>query len=271
MSKPKSTFRLFLIVIALWFIHFPVISQSVKNSGPTKTIRLLTIGNSFSNNACKYLSQIAASIPGYKIEITKANIGGCSLEKHANLIATCKKDNSTKPYNGNYCLVDMLKQGPYDIVTIQQLSLLSFKPESYQPYANTIVEFVKQHAPGAEIRIHQTWAYAEDCQRFEKLGISREEMHTGIVNSYQALADELNLEILPSGNAFYQASKKYPTIDLWSKDRYHASDYGCYLAGCVWFGELFGVSPQKVKFVPESIEPKSAERLRKIAVKVHSN
>ena len=259
------TLKTSFIILALWVGCIPTFSQTEKAVDRVKTISILTIGNSFSGNASKFLPQIVRSVPDCEVEITEANIGGSSLEQHANLIAACEKDRDTKPYQDTYCLVDLLKQGPYDIVTIQQLSLLSFDPESYQPYANTIVDFVKQHAPDAEIVIHQTWAYAEDCPRFEKLDITRDEMQMGIISSYRSLAKDLNLDILPSGNAFYLASQKYPKIDLWSKDRYHANENGSYLAGCIWFGKLFGISSQKVEFAPESIDKRTAKRLRKIA------
>jgi hypothetical protein len=95
----------------------------------------------------------------------------------------------------------------------------------------------------------------------------REEMHNGLVENYQVLAERYGLDLLPSGNAFYRATLENESIDLWMQDRYHANMNGCYLAGCVWFGKLFGVSPQKIEFVPEGMEPETARFLQKIAAK----
>jgi hypothetical protein len=103
-----------------------------QNTSETHTISILTIGNSFARNACQYLEEISNSVDEYKIEITRANIGGCSLEQHANLIDSCEKNASYKPYQGKYTLKELLKMHSYDFVTIQQVSSQSFKPESYE-------------------------------------------------------------------------------------------------------------------------------------------
>lgn len=50
-----------------------------------KTIRLLTVGNSFSRNALRFLPDIADSSGSVKFDIATASLGGCSLEKHFNL------------------------------------------------------------------------------------------------------------------------------------------------------------------------------------------
>ena len=47
-----------------------------------QTIRLLTIGNSFADNAITFLQPLAESTGRVRFEIGTANIGGCSLEKH---------------------------------------------------------------------------------------------------------------------------------------------------------------------------------------------
>ncbi len=80
--------------------------------------------------------------------------------------------------------------------------------------------------------------------------MSREDMHKGLVENYQILANRYNFEILPSGNSFYRATCEHESIDLWTQDRYHANMNGCYLAGCVWFGKMFGVSPAKDRICP---------------------
>tara|TARA_R110002049_G_scaffold38978_4_gene120407 strand:- start:10692 stop:11663 length:972 start_codon:yes stop_codon:yes gene_type:complete len=230
-----------------------------------ESIKILTIGNSFADNACKYLEQITESVEGYSIDITKANIGGASLGKHTNLIDKCKEDQNLKPYSGKYCLKELLSKNIYDYVTIQQVSTLSFKYESFQPYADSLVTFVKRYSPKSEIIVHQTWAYSPDSDRLKKWNMSREDMHTKLTINYQDLAGRYETFILASGKTFDKSFKRYPNINLWKDDSHHANDNGCYLAGCVWFGELFGVSPKKIKFYPESMDRKTSRRLKRIA------
>ncbi len=233
-----------------------------------KTIKVLTIGNSFADNACTYLKQIAESVPGCKVEFAKANIGGCPLDKHAKLIKDCEVDPELKPYSKKYTLKELLQKDKWDVVTIQQVSHKSFKPETFHPYADELVSFVKKNAPDSEILIHETWAYAPDCKRLTGFGINRDQMHEGRMKNYYDLSKFFGgLRILKSGEAFTRCLKTNPDIDLWNaKDRFHANSNGCYMIGCVWFSELFGISPEKVAFVPKGIEPDVAAKLRKAAV-----
>lgn len=232
-----------------------------------KNLRILTIGNSFANNALLYLSEMTESVPGYTISFSRANIGGSSFEEHVNSIKACETDPAIKPYYEEFCLQEILEGDKFDFITIQQHSALSFVNDSYQPYANSLIEFIREHSSQSQIIVHQTWAYSPTCPRLEKWNLSREKMHQSLVENYNKLAQQYNLEILPSGNAFYSSFQKKPGIYLWKEDGYHANINGAYLAGCVWFGKLFGVSPKKIKFVPDGMNAKTAKHLRNIAAK----
>lgn len=263
--------RNFIHTLSFCFLWL-VIVFTIQASGPgkdlkTKSVSLLTIGNSFAGNALKYLPQITKSVVGYEILITTANIGGCSLEKHVSLIRGCEKDSSLKPYSEKYCLNELLLMDNYDFITIQQASPLSFNAESFQPYADSLFEFIKKLSPESEVLIHQTWAYSPASKRLKELGLSRDEMHYRLLKNYNDLSEHLDLRILPSGNAFYRSYKRNPGVELWAEDGYHAGMNGCYLAGCIWFGRFFGVSPAKIRFIPEGMSPETAKFLRKIAVK----
>lgn len=232
-----------LSIVLLFCILKLQSTEPVNNQELNKTVKILTVGNSFANNAITYLPQITASVPGCEILITPANLGGCSLERHANLIGECDNNSSLKPYQGKYCLKDLLLMDNYDFITIQQVSTASFKPDSYYPYADILYKFLKEYAPHANIIIHQTWAYSPDNKTLKEWQLTHDEMHAGLVLGYNKLAERFDLDILPTGNAFYRSIKKRPDIDLWAKDGKHAGIDGCYLAGCVWFAKFFNISP----------------------------
>jgi len=263
----KQAFKFCIILLFAFFAH-P--GNALANGLPNKvsdTIRILTIGNSFADNACKYLKQMTESVKGCNIIIGKANIGGCYLEKHADLIRQSELDSTIKPYRGK-SLKDWLLTDDWDIVTIQQVSNLSFKAETYQPYADEIRDYVNKYVPRAKIYIHETWAYAPDSPRLAGFGITSDQMYDGLKKNYQVLSERYGSTILSSGEAFYRSIKKREGIDLWSsKDRFHANENGCYLAASVWFKELFGKSPKKIKYRPEEISKKTARYLRRVASK----
>ncbi|SHE75115.1 protein of unknown function [Arenibacter palladensis] len=263
----KKAFKFYVILSVAFFTHPGKAFAKDPSTRVSDTIRILTIGNSFADNACKYLKQITESVEGCNIIIGKANIGGCHLEKHADLMRQSELDPSLKPHNGK-TLKEWLLTNDWDIVTIQQVSHLSFKAETYQPYADEIRNYVKKYAPRAKIYIHETWAYAQDCPRLTDFGITSEQMYHGLKKNYQVLSKRYSSPILPSGDAFNRSFKKREEIDLWSSnDRFHANENGCYLAACVWFKELFGKSPKKIKYRPEEVSKKTARYLRRVASK----
>lgn len=266
-SMKKQVINFYIILL---FIFFTNQVRSFDKDLPnyvSDTIRILTIGNSFADNACKYLKQITESVKGCNIIIGKANIGGCNLEKHADLIRQSELDPVLKTYNGK-TLKEWLLTDEWDIVTIQQVSHLSYKAESYQPYADEIRDYVNKFASQAKIYIHETWAYAPDCPRLYEFGITSDQMYQGLRKNYQVLSERYDSKVLPSGDAFNRSLEKRKELDLWSsKDRFHANNNGCYLAACVWFKELFGKSPKKIRYRPEELSKKTARFLRRVASK----
>ncbi|MRG43555.1 DUF4886 domain-containing protein [Chitinophaga sp. SYP-B3965] len=264
--------------------------------------RLFIIGNSFSQNAASFLPQLTKE-GGIDLELGRAELGGCSLERHWKLVETAEKDTSDpagKAYGGK-SLRQLLSQGTWDMVTIQQYSLLSGDPETYRPYAQKLYDFIKTIQPNAKIFIHQTWAYRNDAKEFGKImGAERakdaKEMHQHVRAAYHTIAKELNLTIIPVGDAFSAITtsptwgyKKDTTFNYetpvspalpdqtnslhmgyrWldgklSFDANHANRAGCYLGSLVWYQTLFGGNVKKVKFKPEEVSDAMAKQFKKV-------
>lgn len=236
----------------------------------TKTVKILTIGNSFANNSLVYLSDIVESLPGHELVFRRANLPGASLQEHAENIKAFEDDPTITPYgNNNFSLRELLLADEWDVITIQQASPQSFIEESYYPYSDELVDYISQHAPDAEIVIHQTWAYAPDSQRLQNWNMTQDELHSGLTEAYNALSHRFQLRQIKSGEAFYRSFETYPEIDLWHEtDRFHANLNGSYLAGLVWFSELFGTSPAEVTFIPDEIDSETVEKLQQVALEV---
>ncbi len=279
-------------------------------AGP-KTVSVLTVGNSFAGNALTYLPDLAERA-GHSLVVGRANLGGCSLERHWKHAAAFEADPKSKagsPYEGGKkSLSDLLKSQQWDFITIQQLSIKSHDLSTYQPFARKLIEYIRERAPGSEILVHQTWAYRVDDPRFSpsdgKEGPkTQKEMYEQVRHAYHTLAEELDLGIVPSGDAMYLAdsdpkwgfrpdpnfdSKKivYPDTPkqehslhsgwIWRKarkngrrtlrmDGHHASAAGCFLIGATWFEVLFAESVVENPFVPEGIEMEYANFLKKTA------
>jgi hypothetical protein len=175
-----------------------------------KTVKLLTIGNSFSGNATHYLGDIAKA-GGNVLVHTPMSIGGAAMEVHWTKIQANEKDpQDPAGLYGTKSLSKTLGSDEWDYVTIQQASIKSHDVDSYRPYAARLQEYVKKHAPKAELLIHQTWAYRRDDPRFAPRTpkvepSSSEAMYEQLTGAYLAIAKELGVRRLPVGDAFHLA------------------------------------------------------------------
>ena len=168
-------------------------------------MNLLSIGNSFSQDAQRYLHQIAKA-DGAVINCFNLFIPGCPLcLHHQNML---NGENAyTLEMNGEstgffVSLRDALINREWDVITIQQVSDRAPYYETYQPYLNEVIEYVRGLVPNAKIAIHQTWAYEQGSSRLNlELGYnSYKDMLSDVVSSYKKAAEDINADlIIPSG------------------------------------------------------------------------
>lgn len=301
-----SYFSKLLLALSLSFVFNPGIAQITPSDdyvSKSDTLRLLLIGNSFSMNATRYLSQLAKD-GGHLITIDYAEIGGCSLKKHWELSKIAERnpnDPKGSPYDGK-SLRMLLSQKKWDIISIQQYSWLSSDIDTYRPYARNLYNFIKLFQPNAKVVVHQTWAYRSDTKNFSQIeenqfAKSEKEMWQKSREAYHTAAAELDARIVPVGDAFWKVSSSrkaykkdkrfnytkpiYPALPnqanslhvgyYWDDkknlifDSHHASDAGCYLASLVWYKFLYGESPVLLDFTPKNISKHFAKFLKKTA------
>jgi hypothetical protein len=187
-------------------------ADAFPSPGKGKTVRLLTIGNSFSANATKHLAGIAKA-GGNTLIHRPLVIGGSSMQVHWDK-AMLHEKNPTDPkglYTFTQGLPAALESDKWDYITIQQASIKSHDLSTYQPYATQLRDYVKKHAPQATLLVHETWAYRKDDPRFfvkePKPGEPRSqaEMYEMLRNAYRTIAKELGVAIIPTGDAMYLA------------------------------------------------------------------
>ncbi|NBV23663.1 MAG: DUF4886 domain-containing protein [Proteobacteria bacterium] len=192
-----------------------------------KTVRLLTVGNSFSQNATRPLGNLVTNA-GHVLIHQPVVVGGASLELHWGRAAAYEKDpQGTNGLYGKQSLKQMLTAKPWDFVTIQQASIKSHDVTTYRPFAKQLHDYIKQHAPKAEVLIHQTWAYRVDDPRFaatapkEGEPKTQADMYRMLTSAYTTIAAELGIRRLPVGDAFHLAD----TDPKWGYQRDTKYDY----------------------------------------------
>ena len=206
---------------------------------------VLSIGNSFSQDAHRYLHAIAKS-DGYTLNTFNLYIGGCSISTH---FRNMMSDNRayTLEMNGEstgfkVSIKEALLNRNWDIITIQQVSHESPYYGTYQPYINSIVDYVRSMVPKTKIVLHQTWAYEQNSKRLnEELGYKdRSEMYSDIVKSHEKVAKDINADfIIPSATLFEYLTEA--GIEKIHRDTFHASrGIGRYALGLLWYCVITG-------------------------------
>lgn len=218
-----------------------------------KQINILSIGNSFSQDAQAYLHDLAKS-EGVQIETVNLMIGGCSLETHFRNLKG-DKQAYTLEVNGHNCggflvsIKEALLARGWDYITLQQVSSLSYKEDSYNPYIQELASCIRELCPKAKLLIHQTWAYESHSENIHTQGFeTHEQMYEKIQQCYEKCYLAAHADgMIPSGRAFKTALEL--GISSIYRDSFHAKlGVGRFILALVWYKYLTGNSIDHVHF-----------------------
>lgn len=227
----------------------PVGQVEVANN--PKVVKILAIGNSFSQDAVEQYLHELANNAGITTIIGNMFIGGCTLETHqanatGNVAAYSYRKigtNGIKVTTDNVSLESALADEEWDYVSLQQASGLSGLYDTYTPWLPSLVSYVRQRVPSAKMVWHQTWAYAQNSSHsaFANYGKDQCIMYHAIVDAARKAFVDNHFDILvPSGTAIQNARTTF-LGDNMTRDGYHLQlSYGRYTAACTWFEALFG-------------------------------
>lgn len=217
-----------------------------------KTLKVLAIGNSFSNNTTEYLYDIATAEGMTEIVLGRLYIPSCSLLMHADNVMN---DKPAYVYYKNtiglwdkteeVTLLHGLLDEDWDIITLQQNSGDSGKPASYEGFLQIVLDYVNQNKtnPDAKLVWHMTWAYQGDSthKAFPSYGSSQDMMYKAIVDATQQkiLTNDAFCAVIPAGTAIQNARTSY-FGDKLTKDGYHLNELGKVIASYCWYATLVG-------------------------------
>lgn len=208
-------------------------------------MKVLAIGNSFSEDAMRYLHFIA-KCDNTDLMCVNLMIGGCSLRTHHVNMLSDKKAYGLQ-FNGQITgfyvtLKEALLAHEWDYITIQQASHFSINYDTYEPYVKEVIDFARKCVPKAKIAIHQTWAYEEGSKRLcNELGYSNQaDMFADIEKAYKKATKAINADlVIPSGALFQKLLSN--GIEKIHRDTFHAKlGLGRYALGLLWYSMLTG-------------------------------
>ncbi len=208
-------------------------------------MQILSIGNSFSQDAHRYIHGIARA-DGEELTTCNLFIGGCSLSTHYRNMLSGKPAYGLEVDGGRtgffVSMEEALLNRDWDVVTLQQASPYSNRYETYQPYLDALTEYIRKCVPKAEIAIHQTWAYAPDSVKLtETMGYStHSEMFADVEAAYSKAAKDIGVDlVIPSGAVMHALIAA--GAEIVHRDPIHASfGLGRYALGLLWYTVLTG-------------------------------
>ena len=219
-------------------------------------MKLLSIGNSFSQDAQEWLHEIAVA-NGVDLETTNLMIGGCSLETHWSHVVDKQAEYYLEQNGKNMDRMVTIDEGlaleDWDVITVQQASHYSGQPQSYMPYVTDLVAYVREKCPNAKIYFHQTWAYEIDSDHggFANYNRDQGEMYRRICDCAAMAQRLIGADILPSGPVVQYLRENAPEFDYkngalsLNRDGFHLSwEYGRYAAAATWYKVLTGKIPE---------------------------
>ncbi len=258
--------RLILFLLIGNFVFLPI---------DAKLIKVLAIGNSFSEDAVEQNLYELAKAQGDSLVIGNAYIPACTIDMHMFYLDTSTKRYAYRKVVGGVKkeekgvdLQRIILDEPWDIITLQQGSLCSGLPETFKKLP-ALKRAVKLLATNQKVDIwwHMTWAYAKSFKsgNFEVYGSDQQYMYKSIVNCVRTEVPKANITtIIPSGTAI--RLMRYRKGDILNRDGQHLSlTLGRYTVACTWCEMLTGKSVDGNSYHPHSIKEEDARLCRMVA------
>ena len=231
--------------------------------GAVKSLKILAIGNSFSNNALEYLPILAKELGIEEIIVGKLYRGSCTVDRHWSdaqtgadyesfQVNTTGDANWTTYASGQRSLIYALKLYDWDIITFQQASGTSGMESSLGNLQN-LINFVNANKtnPNAKLYWHMTWAYSQFSTHgsFPNYDKDQIKMYNAIVDVTKNCIDTNDsfTGIIPAGTAVQNyRDKDINNSSIESKyittDGYHLQTYARMVVTMTWLRTLTGLS-----------------------------
>lgn len=241
--------------------------SDLKEGEDSATLKVLTIGNSFSDDAMEYVYKIAKEAGIAHVELGNLRSNSCSLATHVSNAksnskaymfrywadgATTWKDTGTWN-SGAHNMRDAVTLTDWDYIVFQQVSSDSGNASTYDDLSE-LIEYVEPLCPEAKLAWHVTWSMRSD--------------YASSGPSYSAIIKAVNEKIttnkkidviIPCGTAIENAKTSYLTKVQIQRDSKHLSyGMGRYIAGLTLVKALTGLPIDRISYPLNDTEGHSA-------------
>lgn len=263
--------KILILCIALCSLMIGACSSNTKDSNDNKPnpyedqLKVLAIGNSFSDDSVDELWKIATSWGIEDVTIGMLYIGGTSLQDHYNNILKGESGNNYTyfKYQGihrtsrpDQTIKEGLIDEPWDVIMVQQVSGLSGVYESYntpEPYLQTLLDYIKENQlnENGQIALNMTWAYSKTSNHHDYWRYNRDQetMYEAIVTTAQQVLNSFKdiSFVIPTGTAI-QNARPFIGDHHMTRDGYHLDHTtGRYIAAMTVFKAITGLDLNPIR------------------------
>lgn len=224
------------------------------------SLKILTIGNSYSDDLTEYAYNVAKSLGIENVEVANLRANSCSLATH---LSNAQNDNGAYMFrywgdksdkwtdygswsnNGTYKISTAVTQADWDYIIFQQVSTSSTNADSYDDLNGLISEVKKLNAT-AKYGWHMTWSAQSNSDA----------MYEGIVSAVQSKIvtnDDIDV-IIPTGTTIQNArttSVVDPVSFMRNANNNHLNyGLGRYAAALTLVKTLTGLSIDNIEYAP---------------------
>ena len=246
------------------------VSSSVNvviETGDDNVLKILAIGNSFSEDALEAHFWGIANAAGKQVIVGNMYVGGANLDTHAanatsnsNSYSYRKIDlNGNRTVTPNFSISNAIADENWDYISFQQASYESGLYDTFVTPLPIVYDVVqgRNSAPctNTQYVLHKTWAYAQNSTHpgFPNYNSDQMTMFNGIIDAYDRAENLIPTDIVvPAGTAIQNGRTSF-LGDGFTRDGFHLNDLGKYTASCTWFEMLFGESVIGNSYEPQGI------------------
>ncbi len=236
-----------------------------------KTLKLLSIGNSFSVDTMEHVANIAKDL-GVSVKLGNLYVGGCSIRKHHEHAMSDAPVYKYYTNTGNgwsctpeYKISDAVCEEEWDWISIQHGSKDGSRYSAPEDYAllPALLDYVKEKAwNGVKFAFNMAWVGEPyDHHEITLFGGDQLLFYKALTAAtQQAVAPIKDIAVIsPTGTAVQNARTAILDGRL-SRDGFHLSyDIGRYIAGMTWLATLTGVDVTPLRWAPEGVSETDIE------------
>lgn len=271
------TMRKIALLLTLCFLQLGItFAQNDRNADGV--LRILAIGNSFSEDGIENYLYDLAKAENKQIIIGNMYIGGAPVSLHTKNIQEDVANyayrkiglDGVKKETKKVSIAQAIADEDWDYISLQQASSFSGQYDVIMKDLPALIRHVQAAAPLAKLIYHQTWAYQQDSEHkgFANYDNDQTKMYKSIASTTKRINKNKAFEfVVPAGTAI-QNARTSSVGDTYTRDGYHLElNYGRFTAACAWYEMLFGTDVRKNPYKPDKVTDLQAKVAKEAAHK----